>query len=55
MADVLEHIPSFGDLRASSAQVSAFEQARSELDAAGDVPPQRFELGAWCAWIVVFP
>lgn len=46
MADVLEHIPSFGDLRASSAQVSAFEQARSELDAAGDVPAAEIELGA---------
>ena len=46
MADVLEHIPSFGDLRASGAQVSAFEEARSELAAAGDIPADQIELGA---------
>lgn len=46
MADVLEHIPSFGDLRASGAQVSAFEEARSELAAAGDIPAEQIELGA---------
>lgn len=46
MADVLEHIPSFGDLRASSAQVSAFEGARSELAQAGDIPLEEIELGA---------
>lgn len=46
MADVLEHIPSFGDLRASGAQVSAFEEARSELAAAGDIPAEHIELGA---------
>ncbi|MDO4437273.1 MAG: ribosome small subunit-dependent GTPase A [Coriobacteriaceae bacterium] len=46
MADILEHIPSFGDLRASGAQVSAFETAREEIAAAGDVPAAEIELGA---------
>ena len=46
MADVLEHIPSFGDLCASGTQVSAFEEARSELAAAGDIPAEQIELGA---------
>lgn len=46
MADLLEHIPSFGDLRVSDAQVSAFEQVRRELDETGDVPGSEIELGA---------
>lgn len=46
MADILEHIPSFGDLRASGAQVSAFEEARVQIVAAGDVPADEIELGA---------
>ncbi|WP_199824840.1 ribosome small subunit-dependent GTPase A [Collinsella provencensis] len=45
MADVSDYIPSFGDLRATCAQVSAFEAARAELIAAGDVPAEDIELG----------
>lgn len=45
MADVLGYTPSFGDLRASGAQVSAFEAARAELIAAGDMPAEEIELG----------
>lgn len=46
MADVLDHIPSFGDLRVDDTQVSAFETARPELAAALDVPLDEVELGA---------
>lgn len=45
MADVLDHIPSFGDLRVDDTQVSAFEAARSEVAATGDVPADEIELG----------
>lgn len=45
MADVLDHIPSFGDLRVDDAQVSAFEAARSELTGTTDVPSEQIELG----------
>lgn len=46
MADVLDHIPSFGDLRVDDTQVSAFEAARSELAGALDIPLEEIELGA---------
>ncbi len=46
MSDVLDHIPSFGDLRVDDAQVSAIEAARSEVAATGDVPADEIELGA---------
>lgn len=46
MADVLDHIPSFGDLRVDDAQVSAFEAARSELAGTLDIPLEEIELGA---------
>lgn len=46
MADILDHIPSFGDLRVDDAQVSAFEAARTELAALGDIPAEEIELGA---------
>lgn len=45
MATALDYIPSFGDLRATSAQVSAFEAARAEISDAGDVPAEEIELG----------
>lgn len=46
MADVLDHIPSFGDLRVDDTQVSAFEAARSELAGTLDIPLEEIELGA---------
>lgn len=46
MADVLDHIPSFGDLRVDGTQVSAFEAARSELAGTLDIPLEEIELGA---------
>lgn len=46
MADVLDHIPSFGDLRVDDTQVSAFEAARSELAGTLDIPLDEIELGA---------
>lgn len=46
MADVLDHIPSFGDLRVDDTQVSAFEAARSELAGSLDIPLEEIELGA---------
>ena len=46
MTDVLDHIPSFGDLRVDDTQVSAFEVARSEVAATCDVPADEIELGA---------
>lgn len=46
MADVLEHIPSFGDLRVDGTQVSAFEAACSELAGTLDIPLEEIELGA---------
>lgn len=46
MADVLDYIPSFGDLRVDDTQVSAFEAARSELAGALDIPLEEIELGA---------
>lgn len=46
MATALDYIPSFGDLRATSAQVSAFEAARSELAGTLDIPLEEIELGA---------
>lgn len=45
MADVLDHIPSFGDLRVDDTQVSAFEAARSELAGTLDIPLEEIELG----------
>lgn len=41
----MDHIPSFGDLRVDDTQVSAFEAARSEVAATGDVPADEIELG----------
>lgn len=46
MADVLDHIPSFRDLRVDDTQVSAFEAARSELAGTLDIPLEEIELGA---------
>lgn len=46
MADVLDHIPSFGDLRVDDTQVSAFEAARSELAVSLDIPLEEIKLGA---------
>lgn len=46
MADVLDHIPSFGDLRVDDTQVSAFEAARLELAGTLDIPLEEIELGA---------
>lgn len=46
MADVLDHIPSFGDLRVDDTQVSAFEAARSELAGTLDIPLEEIELSA---------
>lgn len=46
MADVLDHIPSFGDLRVDDTQVSAFEAARSELAGTLDIPLEEIELAA---------
>ena len=46
MTDVLDHIPSFGDLRVDDTQVSAFEAARSELAGTLDIPLEEIELGA---------
>ncbi len=46
MADVLDHIPSFGDLRVDDTQVSAFEAARSEIAGTLDIPLEEIELGA---------
>lgn len=46
MADVLDHIPSFGDLRVDDTQVSAFGAARSELAGTLDIPLEEIELGA---------
>lgn len=46
MADVLDHIPSFGDLRVDDTQASAFEAARSELAGTLDIPLEEIELGA---------
>ena len=46
MADVLDHIPSFGDLRVDDTQVPAFEAARSELAGTLDIPLEEIELGA---------
>lgn len=45
MADILDHIPSFGDLRVDDAQVSAFEAAREALTTVGDIPVEEIELG----------
>lgn len=46
MADVLEHIPAFGDLCVDDAQVSAFEVACAELVTHADMPAEELELGA---------
>ena len=45
MADILDHIPSFEDLRVDDAQVLAFEAAREALAAPGDIPAEEIELG----------